>query len=192
MPVHTFRPLVALVTAIGILALAAGGAVAASISVSPAGAVTMASLGRVNFSNAGTHCSFSLRGSLQRGPTAEISGTRFGEVTGLSIGSCERGTINGILNMAWSITFNRLTATGLELSINSFSIELRITIIGIPVNCLYGGNLPVLLGISASVTQLITILTNSLALRAGAGSCPASTSLSGTFGLSPTQTVTLA
>jgi len=172
-------------------AITAGTASAATLNASPAGAISAPSLGQVTFTGGAINirCNLTLTGTLARSAAA-TAGTSIGGVSRVEVASCAGGTVRSINNLPYNLTFNRLTATGLEFTVNSANFTLSVNIFGIIVDCTYGGNVPALVAITGGVTGLITILTNSLPKTAGGGSCPASGSMSGTFGLT-TQTITL-
>lgn len=186
--------LVAVIGALAVLAAGAGIASAATISFSPAGSISMESLGRTTFTGGAIRmeCALRFRGALTRGAISTAAGTRFGELSGLEIASCAGGSITGILNLPWSWTMTRLTESGLSFVINNFSIQLTVIIFGIPVVCLYSGNLPALLSLIAGNTGLVATLTNSLAKFSGSAACPSTISLSSLFVFEPQQRYVLA
>jgi len=185
------RAVFAVVVAATALAVATTVATAATINISPGGAIDMPSLGRVTFSGGvlNVRCSVTMKGNLVTS-VAATAGARLGTISGFEVSTCEGGNIRGILNLAWSITFSRLTASGLEATFQNFSINLSVIIFGIVTDCLYSGPVPFLRRISAAATELILVLSNRLEKVSGFGSCPASISLAGSFGLTQ-QTITL-
>jgi hypothetical protein len=184
---------IALVVAAASAAIAAATASATTIAFSPGGSITAASLGKITFTGGATNirCNLTLSGSLTRSASAS-EGTSIGSITSIESASCEGARIRSINNLPYELVFNRLVAEGLELGLRELNYSVSVTIFGIVQDCTYGGTLPLLMQISAGVTGLLRILTNSLPKTAGGGSCAASVSWSGTFGLEPQQTVTLA
>jgi hypothetical protein len=181
-----------LLAIVAMAAITAGTANATTIRASPGGAYTSVSLGRVTFTGGviTIRCNLTLRGTLATSATAS-AGTRIGDMSRVEVAGCEGGTVRSINNLPYSLTFERLTETGLEFRVNRANFTLSVTIFGIVVDCTYEGNVPALVEIISGRTGLIRILTNSLSKTAGSGSCPASGSMTGTFGLSPQQTITL-
>lgn len=187
---HRIKLLLLAVVALG--AITAGTASAATINASPAGNITSASLGQVTFTGGAIsiRCNLTLTGTLARTATA-TAGTRIGAVSRVEVASCAGGTVRSINNLPYELTFLRLLAEGgIEFNVRNANFTLSVTIFGIVVDCTYGGTVPALVRVNSGVTELIRILTNSLPKTAGSGSCPASGSMSGTFGLT-TQTITL-
>jgi hypothetical protein len=182
-----------LLAVVAIAAVTASSASATTISTSPGGAYSSASLGRVTFTGGSItiRCNLTLSGTLATSAAA-TAGTKIGDMSAVETASCEGGRVRSINNLPYELRFNRLTATGLEFEVASTNFTLSVTIFGIVVDCTYGGNVPALVEIINSRTGLIRILTNSLSKTAGSSSCPTTGSMSGTFGLEPQQTITLA
>lgn len=196
--VHRTRLLMCIVVMLG--ALAAGTATAATINVSPSGNTTSASLGKITFTNSnstlGIRCNMTLGGSLASSASAS-AGTRIGAISRVEVVSCEGGTPRSINNLPYELTFLRLLTsgealTGIEYNINRMSLSIAVTVFGIVLNCTYEGTVPVLLRVNAGLSELATMLSNVFSKTAeSAGSCGATGSMSGSFGLSPQQRITL-
>jgi hypothetical protein len=187
---HRIKLLLLAVVAIG--AITASTASAATLNASPAGNITSASLGKVTFTGGAINirCNLTMTGTLAA-RAAATAGTQIGEMSRVEWAACEGGNVRSVNNLPYRLTFNRLTASGIEFTVNSTNFTLSVTIFGIVVDCTYGGNVPALVELISGRTGLIRILTNTLNRTAGSSSCPASGSMSGTFGLSPQQTITL-
>jgi hypothetical protein len=110
------RLLLAAVT-VAAFAAAAGSATAASLSIAPGGAITATSVGKItmetNIFGTGPECRFVLIGSLNRGPTAKVSGATLGSISSGNVTECSGGT--GRLRFSspttWSLTYNGITGT---------------------------------------------------------------------------------
>jgi hypothetical protein len=185
-----------IVLALAVAALGAGTASAASFQFNPGGRITGASLGPVTFSGSGITitCNLTLSGTVTSAVVEKRAGTSYGSVTSVRIGRCTGGTA-AVLGLPWSVTYNAIlgtlpsAVTGLELTVNGTGFALTFS----GITCLYGGNVSSLLAVSGSnpyTTTLYALPSNSVPLVSGIFLCPRSGSMSGTFGISPTQTVT--
>lgn len=186
-----------LIAVVALATITTGTAAAATIGISPGGNITAASLGKLTFTFGviSLRCNWTLGGSFATSAAA-TAGTRMGSVSRVEVASCEGIAPRSINNLPYEVTFLRLLTaegrtTGIEYNIRNINFTLSGVIFGIVVDCTYEGTIPVLVGINADLTQLVTILTNSLRKTAGGGSCPESGSMRGSFGLSPQQRITL-
>jgi len=184
----------ALALAIG--ALGAGTASAASFQFDPGGRITGTSLGVVTFSGSGITitCPVTLSGTVTSAVVEKRSGATYGAVTSVRIGRCSGGTV-AVLNLPWSVTYDSIlgtlpsAVTGVALTVNGTGVALTFS----GITCLYGGTVSSLLAVTGSNpyrTTLYTLPANSIPLVSGGFLCPRSGSMSGTFAISPTQTVT--
>jgi len=177
---------------VAILAIGASTAVAVdAMGVHPGGAIRLTSLGRVTFRNGevSVACNVTLNGSLLE----SINFTRgepVGRVSSFSSGSCSGGTVERVLGLSWSVTYEAFlgtlpNVTGELWSIQRFSIKLDV----LGVRCLYEGTLGALLPLTGSfpaTAGLLRTLSSMLSLVEGM-LCPASITASGSFTLSPEQ-----
>lgn len=190
------------------MSLALGGAASASraISVAPGGSIT-ATASNLTFRAAvgDIVCNVSLVGTLSTGPIAKVrAGSGVGSVTGPSSLSGCSDTIPSLIVAAsnavltWNIGYNGLFTGTLP---NIMSVQLMNTAAGFLLtlsgqSCLYRGN--VVLDTSGSAATLVRGLSintsgsnNDAALSSGPAICPANGELTGSFGITPTQTMTL-
>jgi hypothetical protein len=183
--------------ALGALALGAATASAGEFQFSPGGAITGTSLGAITFSGSGVTitCNLTLSGTVTSARVPKVAGTSYGEITSVTIGRCSGGSA-AVLNLPWPVTYNAILGTlpegvtGVSLTANGTGFAMTFS----GIQCLYGGNLTTLLAVTGRnpyTTGLYTVPSNSsLPLLSGGFLCPRSGSMSGTFGISPTQTVT--
>lgn len=185
--------------AIAVVAFAAvsGTAAAGEFQFSPGGAITGASLGPVTFSGSGITitCNLTLRGTVTSARVPKVAGTSYGEITSVSVGRCTGGTAS-VLNLPWPVVYNSILGslpegvTGVSLTVQRAGFKLN----SLGLECLYGGSLTSLLAVTGSnpyTTGLYAIPSgSSVPFVSGSPLCPRTGSMSGTFGISPTQTVT--
>lgn len=195
----------ALTCALALVATAAASSAAlgATASISPGGAITATSNGRVTFAGSSIirpECNLTIRGTLGTGPiNKDAPGGVLGSVTAVQIANCSGLDSVTVLGLPWTITYQSITGTlpnavtAIRLNIVAAAFEMR----GLPVagNCLYGGTAPTILDVtgtnpytSAGLRSLGS--TAPLGKRGGGIFCPGSGWLEGTFSLSPTQTIT--
>lgn len=189
-------------TALALVALFAltGVASAYSAAVSPAGEISSPSEGKVSFTSGEItiRCNLTLTGELAE--TVELtSGSSMGEVSSVEWANCENGNVRAVLGLPWNLSVSATlgtlpdSGTGLQFSVDGASFQL--SVFGGFVNCLYRGNALALLatndtGTNTYSTGNITSSANALAKVSGA-LCPESGTLSGTFRLSPQQSLTV-
>jgi hypothetical protein len=191
----------AIAAAIAVVAFAfavgAGAAAAAEFQFGPGGTITGTSLGPVTFSGSGITitCPLTLRGTVTSRRVPKVAGTSYGEVTSVNIGRCSGGTAS-VLNLPWPVTYNAIlgslpnAVTGVSLTANGTGFQLSVS----GINCLYGGNITTLLAVTGTnpyTTGLYEIPSGSGApFVRGSFLCPRTGTMTGTFGITPTQTVT--
>lgn len=191
------------------LACAVSSASAYDMDIAPGGVVTAAApaLGPLTFGDAGglinVVCKVTLNGTLSGGPVTIAAGNQVGIVSGVNVGMCSGGTMAALFpgGTPYPITINRVLGTlstgmtGLLYDIRGWSVDFTVTIVGIPVHCLYAGSLGWLVGVTGSNPYVTgtstTVLSNSLGKIGGPGVCPASVQGRGTLDLSPQQTITV-
>jgi hypothetical protein len=195
----------ALACAVALVALVAATASASALTVrvSPAGAITATSSGRVTFAGSSIirpECNLTIRGTIFAGPIEKVAGNSIGQVTAVQITNCSGLDSVTVLGLPWLIVYlasegtlpNAVTAV--RLGIQTAQFEMR----GLPLagDCLYGGLALVRLLVSGSnpyTTGALPSLGSAapLSKRGGGFLCPGSGWLDGNFTLSPTQTITL-
>jgi hypothetical protein len=187
--------------AVATLAIAAasvggGSAAAAEFQFSPGGTITGTSLGPVTFSGSGItiRCELTLTGTVTTRRVPKVAGTSYGSVTGVTVGACTGGTA-AASGLPWAVTYDAILGalpdrvSGLALTLRNTSFTLTFS----GISCTYGGNVSSLLAVTGSnpyTTTLYALPATSVPLTRGSFFCPSSGSMSGTFGMSPTQTVT--
>jgi hypothetical protein len=188
-----------LATALAVAALAVGAAaaVAGEFQFSPGGTITGTSLGAVTFSGSGITitCNLTIRGSVTSARVPKVAGTSYGEITSVSVGRCSGGSAS-VLGLPWPVVYNAILGTlpegvtGVSLTVQRTGFLLN----AIGLECLYGGSLTTLLAVTGTnpyTSGLYAVPPGSSApLVSGSFLCPRSGSMTGTFGISPTQTVT--
>ena len=191
------RLLAVAVAVIAAMAVGSGMAAAAEFQFSPGGTITGTSLGPVTFSGGGITitCPLTLRGTVTSARVPKVSGTSYGEITSVTIGRCSGGTAS-VLNLPWPITYNAIlgtlpnAVTGVALTASRLGFQLS----AIGITCLYGGSVATLLavtGMNPYTTGLYAVPAGSSApFVSGSFLCPRSGTMTGTFGITPQQTVT--
>ena len=176
-------------------ALGAGSAAAAEFQFSPGGTITGTSLGPVTFSGGGINitCNLTIRGTVTSARVVKVAGTSYGAINSVSISRCSGGTA-AVSGLPWPVVYNAIlgslpnAVTGVSLTLQRarFSATFGVT-------CEYGGDVTSLLAVTGTnpyTTTLYAVPSTSVPLVSGGFLCPRSGSMSGTFALSPTQTVT--
>jgi hypothetical protein len=178
------------------LALVAASAAAGEFQFSPGGTITGTSLGPVTFSGSGItiRCEVTLTGTVTSRRVPKVVGTSYGSVTGVTIGACTGGTATAS-GVPWPVTYNAILGalpdrvSGVALTVNGAAFTLNFS----GISCTYGGNVSSLLAVTGSnpyTTTLYALPPTSVPLTRGSFLCPSSGSMSGTFAVTPTQTVT--
>jgi hypothetical protein len=185
--------------AIAVVAFAvlAASAAAGEFQFSPGGTITGTSLGPVTFSGSGITitCPLTLSGTVTSARVPKVAGTSYGEVTSVTVGRCSGGTA-AVLGLPWPVVYNAIlgalpeAVTGVSLTVQRTGFLLRT----LGLECLYGGNLTTLLAVTGTnpyTTGLYAVPPGSSApFVRGSVFCPRTGTMSGTFGITPTQTVT--
>ncbi|HEX4804591.1 MAG TPA: hypothetical protein VFU94_01715 [Conexibacter sp.] len=191
--------MLAALAALALLAAALGSGVAAAgeFQFNPGGTITGTSLGPVTFSSNGITitCNLTLRGTVTSSRVPKVAGTSYGAITAVSIGRCSGGTA-AVLGLPWPVTYDAILGTlpegvtGVQLTIERTGFALNT----LGLECLYGGTLTSLLAVTGRnpyTTGLYAIPSgSSVPLVRGGILCPTTGTMTGTFGISPTQTVT--
>jgi hypothetical protein len=198
---------VALAAALTVLAIGAtaGSASAASLAISPAGAITATSLGKVTYESnvfgLGPECRWELIGTLSSGPITKVEGAQIGTFTRLAITECTGSSFSTGLMTSAAIRYasiagtlpEAITATLVRIEGIAFLMEVP----SVNLKCLYiatiGASTPTTrIGAGKYTTGLLSFLTGDqrytrTALNGNA--CPESPTLFGTFRMT-TQTLT--
>jgi len=190
------RLLALVAAALAAAALGAGSAAAAEFQFSPGGTITGTSLGPVTFSGGGINitCNLTIRGTVTSARVAKVAGTSYGAVNSVSIGRCSGGTA-AVSGLPWPVVYNSIlgslpnAVSGVSLTLQRASFSATFS----GITCHYGGDITSLLAVTGSnpyTTTLYAVPGTSVPLTSGGFLCPRTGSMSGTFALSPTQTVT--
>lgn len=193
------------------LALVALFAIAATASaytatVRNAGAISTVSSGKVTFT-AGTsriECNLTLPGTLASSVATieQEVGQSLGAIEGTRVtwAECVGGTVSATLGASWNLKFNRIEGTLPErVTAVDFTIqnaEFLLSTFGGFANCLYHGEAPVTMATNTTRTVDVytsgTIRTTESLFSLVSGSlCPSSGRMTGTFTMSPQQTITV-
>lgn len=198
------RMVVAVVSAATMMAIAAAGASAYDMSVSPAGSFT-ATAATLTFSDGGgvinVACPVTLSGSLSAGSITMAAGNSVGSISGVSVGSCTGGSATALVGTSYDMRINTIlgtlpnAATGLLFDVLGFSFEYTVRILTIQIRCLYSGTIGVLFGLSGTNPYTLSnsgvFLGNSVPKAAGHSACPSSGRFNGTMFISPGQTISV-
>jgi hypothetical protein len=183
--------------AIAAAALGAGTAAAGEFQFNPGGTITGTSLGPVTFTSNGITitCPLTIRGTVTSARVPKVAGTSYGEITSVTVGRCSGGTAS-VLGLPWPVTYNAILGvlpegvTGVSLTVERTGFLLNT----IGLECLYGGTITSLLAVTGAnpyTSGLYEVPPGSSApLVRGSFLCPRSGTMTGTFGITPTQTVT--
>jgi len=194
---HRLRIVLAAIVAAGVLGVVAGTASGyVATSISPGGSIRAVSLTSLNFETEAitVRCPVTLEGTMESAELP-IEGSEIGAVTRAGIGSCTNGTLRSVLGLNWYLIDNSFlgtlpSVTGYLLTIEEAALNYSVTVLGIPVECLYVGNVEMLLAVNArQESELIRSLANSIPLERARSSelCPASGRLVGSLSLTPQQ-----
>jgi hypothetical protein len=190
-------------------AVLVGSASAANVTFERAGSIEMPSSGKLTFGEGSTtiQCEFTFNGTLARGPIEATAGRQVGSITEVSINraECTGGELERVLGLPWALVYDEATPsqaglpnniTGLRLRIINFNLLLS-TFFGI-VNCLWAGNLGLILSVTQTRTPgLYNTPTSPLPLRAdetnrlaknterSSGACQGTISIRSTLALNP-------
>lgn len=175
------------------MALAASSAFA--MTAAPGGAITGTSLGSITFRGGeiSVSCPLTLRGSVNR-EIADRAGASVGSISSGTAGRCSTGSASLLFGGgAWSIALasgvELRTETEGEATLTFDRIAIEITSLAA---CLYGGSLTAVLPYQGTPfrTGLITVTATNVRRVSGSFLCPATGTLSGSFGITA-QTIEL-
>ncbi|HMJ02999.1 MAG TPA: hypothetical protein VK506_08650 [Conexibacter sp.] len=212
---YKVRLLAAQAAAFAVLAVVASSAGAVTTEVDPAGRISAPSSGTVRFEGAGisVQCNLTLTGSLAASFTL-APGAHVGSITAASISGCSGGSVTAVLGLPWALDhtdvlpgdhhdfedrgndrrdftdLHRDNLTGVLFDLDGAAFNLN----SLGLNCLYRGDLGTLLtlvdtGTNTYRTGAIATLATSIPLASGGFLCPRSGTVSGTFSLSPSQSI---
>jgi hypothetical protein len=201
--INRLKLLVAAAITVVAFAAAATSASAASFSVEPGGTVRAISSGKVTFTAGSTSiaCNLTLELNLLRGPIEKVAGARFGTVTNVTWANCENGTVREVLNLPWELVYDSIVGT-LPSGVTTVNLTVKnaqflLSTFGGFANCLYAGDVASALGVSLVRGTTDRYTTGTLRTRetprqrlVSGFACPTEGSMTGTFTLSPTQTLT--
>lgn len=172
-------------------------ATADSLSVSPGGTITSTSLGRLTIAGGlvSPECAVELRGSLSTGRIAKVAGVLIGAITAVAINNCTAGTSAVVLSLPWRIRYVSIAGTlpSAVVSIRHLiTIFLQVTVSGIST-CLSTGAITGTTAVrnigGSTYTTGLVVSDETPIPTSGGVLCPTTSTLRGTFGLTPTQTI---
>jgi hypothetical protein len=186
-----------------LVALAPAARAETEVLLSPTGSHTLPSVGRLSF-RAGVfqvRCEMTLKLEVNAGvdrtpvPIGGGSSSEIARVTEVAVGreGCEGGRVGAFLSQPWNVQLTSALgaptdeATGILLTIVGFKISF--SVIGEAVNCLYEGNVGLLVRLTDTGTdndraaEASLLSTSTLALRSGGGLCPSAGSFSGALAM---------
>ena len=204
---HRLKATLASAVAIAMCVLAAATTAHAAepdiFSVSPGGRVSATSLGSLTFNSPLLRitCPGTLNGAWMPEYISAVAGAAMAGVTSGTMGRCSSGSARFDTTNAWLLTFSSLLGTlpnltGLQLTIEDFSVLLTQTIFGITANCEYTGTVGALLVLSERGpyrTGLLSLLSRSQSFTLDrdldtSGLCPAASGVSVEGGFTFTST----
>lgn len=183
----------------------AEGALAYNAAISRAGLVSMPSSGAVTFRGGTTTvtCEITLLGSLA-GSMAGIEAANrqsFGRFEGLVITNiCSNGFLETALGMPWNILYTgesgALPDSMTSMSLVFQGMSVNFSVFGEFVNCLYRGETPASMAVSRTRTAGVYTtgsvrLAEATMVKISGTLCPERIGVTGTFTVSPTQTITV-
>jgi hypothetical protein len=183
---------------------AATNAPAAEFSVANGGMVRAISSGKVTFTLGSTTiaCNLTLELNLLTGPIAKVEGARFGTATNAQWANCEGTEVLTVLGLPWDLVYDSIVGT-LPSGVTTVNLTVKnaqflLTAFGGFSECLYAGDVASALGVSLVRGTTDRYTTGTLRTREtprqrlvrGTFGCPTEGSMTGTFTLSPTQTLT--
>jgi hypothetical protein len=185
--------LTAALAVVALVLAAAATASASTVTASPGGAITGTSQGNVTFGASGIpgiNCPVTLNGSLTTSATGTLPITNVGGVTGGATGTCNSGSSTILANTStnrWSLTSNSVASGVASVTFVAAKFLVSIPLVG---SCLY--SVDVNGSYSNSTGRLsITGIAKVNSVTTLSGSCPTSPTLTGTFTITPTQTIAL-
>ena len=193
----------ALALALAVLLMLAAGAAAHDATIANGGEISMVSSGRATFiSGQQTECNFTLSGSFSRSITnleapAEQEVAR---ISSVAWRECVGGELESVLGTPWTFAYTGETGSmpnevsSIQMTLHRF--QYLLSTFGGFARCLYAGDLP--FSIATVRTRVAGVYTTGLmrtteaplSLVSGFG-CPERETMTGSFGLSPTQTITI-
>ena len=185
-------PGVALFVAL-LLALSGASAAATTMILEPAGEYTMASNGAVTYSGEGVEitCTETIEGVFERTISGiEREGSSMGQVNEESVSECSGGSFSAVLRLPWPIRFVRLLGEVRRLNGVLYLIANdTISFVLFGGLCLYVGVTGMLWSFNEFRGERVTNLGTFYRRFSGGILCPPVIIRSGTFNVSPPQTV---
>jgi hypothetical protein len=181
-----------------LLMLALTSALLLSAGAGTAGAFeqTLTSAGKITFNAGGivVACNVTLQATFVNWQELPIEGRYAGEINSMRWANCEGGIISAVLGLPWEMLNLQILGTlpnltGILVEIND--VALNFSVLGGIINCLYLGDLGLLieifeLGGGANDFGVATLLEEYFVPFArGSGLCPEELEVSGTFNTGP-------
>lgn len=196
--------LTAALALVALLSVTASAFAAHNATIRNAGSISTASSGAVTFraGEISIACHLTLSGTLASSVSnLETGGTQsLGSISSVSWAECSGGEVSGVLGTPWNILYTGETgAMPNEVTAVSFTIQnaqFLLRTFGGFVSCLYAGEAPVSMATVATRTAGTytsgSIRTTESSFAKVSGSlCPSSGTMTGSFTMSPTQTITV-
>jgi hypothetical protein len=197
--------LAAALALVALFAVAASASAAHNATIRNAGEIRTASSGKVTFraGEISIACNLTLAGTLASAvsnlerPEERQS---LGSISSVSWAECSGGEVAGVLGTPWNILYTGETgAMPNEVRSVSFTVQnaqFRLSVFGGFVNCLYAGEAPVSMAATATrtagtYTSGLIRTTESSFSKVSGSLCPATGTMTGSFNMSPTQTITV-
>lgn len=182
------------ISLLALLSLATTVQASTGIGFSPGGRVTISSAGRLTFTGGAVRieCNITLTASFASS-VVKVAGTSLGSVTAATVSGCPTGTSMAFLFTSpttWPMTYNSFAGTlpsisNVSLTLSGGQISFTTSTTG---TCLYTGSLG---GRFTPPNALAIDAGNSWTRSAGGALCPSSGRWSGSFGVTPNQTLNL-
>ena len=135
-----------------------------------------------------------LIGTVTSARSPKVPGTSYGRIENSEFRNCSSPV--RVLTLPWRVIYNGILGTlpeavsAVDLAIEGVNFLFEVG----PLSCLYGGTIRGLVAVTGRnpyVSTLYAIPTNTVPLVRGIFLCPPTGRFTGTFGLSPTQTITV-
>lgn len=184
--------LAALLSGCIVLLACSGSASASGIGISPAGGITMRSVGSLTFTGAAIqlHCAMTLSGSLDAS-TDQTAGDTLGDVGSGTLTGCGTGVTGSVTTAGPSLlTYSNFTGTlpsitSLGFRLNSIGIAYATSSTG---TCAYSTTI----GLIFTPPNAVALDSgNSWARTSGGALCPVSYRVAGAFTISPGQALSV-
>jgi hypothetical protein len=185
--------LTAALAVVALVLAAAATASASTVTASPGGAITGTSQGNVTFGASGIsaiNCPVTLNGSLTTSATGTLPITNVGGITGGATGTCNSGSASVLADAStnrWPVTSVSVASGVASVQFVDAKFLVSIPFVGA---CLYKVTVNGSYSNSTGRLTIGSIVTWTL-VQTLSGSCPSNPTLTGTFTITPTQTIAL-